>query len=370
MNDPRTTTQADAALLAKLVSEIVEPEVLGPMEKLGWGHGEPPAPERTTATVDNPPVVETIPLANPKPEANATPANPVTPAATPAATQSTTEIDWEALKDPTTGLYAGKYTTPAEAAKGLAHLAAMTRTIREDRDRLLRERQTQPVTAVATVEAPKTVPSLPQSGLLDEVLAKITEDGGTLDENSSKALKEAILSEATAAAQKIVSARDAAVEKENAIWNDVDTHMRAKFPESFKFTEEIALFKQTDPVVGAAVDALIASGKAKEATELAYTSFVRARDAQVIATVKAETEKKEVTLEAAEAVRKEAVEAARRDAGVSTTTAGGVHENPAVGISQDEIAQVAAAMQRGDPGAAVRWRDLVFGSELKGPLFD
>jgi hypothetical protein len=268
-------------------------------------------------------------------------------------------------------LIAGKYKTANEAVKGLRHLAEMTRSIRADRDRLMAERTTAPrPIEVASPPTREPIAELPISGKLDEVLAKIVEDGGTLDEDKVNSLRDAIREESRLAAQGVVSARDNESAKEAKMWNDVDSHMREKYPDSLRFTEEIALFKQTDALVGVAVDALISQGKAKEAAELAWTSYEKAVNAQVVAETRKDNEKKEITLEAAEAVRKEAVEQARKDAGVSATAAGGVHENPSAGVSHEELAALAAAMQRGDVGAAQRWRDLAFGQDLTGPLFD
>jgi hypothetical protein len=147
--------------------------------------------------------------------------------------------------------------------------------------------------------------------------------------------------------------------------------MNEKHPQAARFSEEVSLFVESDPLVKRAVNALLAQGDRQGAVETAWVSFERAHGAQVAATDRATAEATEANLAAREQVRNEAVKAARRDAGVITGSVGGAgaHENRnATGASAEEIQAATEAMRReGDgPGsaAAIRFRQMVIGPSL------
>jgi len=381
MNDPRSVTQAEANLLASIVANIVEPDVLAPMEAIGWQHGAPPDPStlvKPAPATDNPAATVPTPTADHKPETvtpvtTAKPDNPVTPAVTPAVTQTPESIDWEALREPN-GLIAGKYKTAADAVKGLSHLAEMTRGIRARAEAAEKQVQEYATRQVAPQNTPNVTLTPAQETVvesrLNAVLDGIAKDGGMLDENNTASLRDAIREEMKLQVTNALAARDAVVQKENDIWTDVDAYMRKNHPESVNFTEEMSLFKQANPLIALAIDSMIEKGKQREAAEFAWTEYQKDVNGKIATADRVSAETKEVKLIAAEEVRKEAVAEARKDAGVVTSAVSGTHENPQVGVDQDEINQLGAAMQRGDVNAGVAWRNAVFGSDLKGPLFD
>lgn len=371
MIDPVSQTKAEAALHERLIAEIVEPEVMGPMEKIGWQHGAPPPPDMPTE--DNPQTATTT-QPNQKTEEPAKGDNPPPVQAETAAT-TTDEVDWDSLKGPD-GLYAGKYKTKGELLKGMSNVVAMAKQAFNERDAAIiraRELETtprQPLTPPVT-ETPKVeIPTA--SSRLDEVLNQIVAEGGTLDEKSIIDLKTAIIEQNHIVAKQIVenmlSERDNKVAAETSKWNNVDAYMREKYPESVNFTNELGLFVRANPLIAAGVDGLIAKGREIEATEFAFLEFKKTHQLTQANEKLGIAEKTEIQLSAAEQVRKEAVDKARMDAGVVSTTASGVHERVDQGPSTDEVELAASEMRRtGDsPGTlgGARWRQLTIMREL------
>jgi len=306
----------------------------------------------------------------------------VIPAVAPTNVPSTAdaEIDWESLKDPVTGLYAGKYPTRAEAVKGMGHVVNMAKDALTGRTALEQEvtrlrtelasRQTQPsaspavATSLATPSAASRAAAEKAQADYDAVLSEVAEDGGLLNEDAAKRLqrasREMSVAAARVAAEEVLLERESGRVKDEAEWKAVDDFMTKTYPQAAPFADEIGLFVQTNPLISKAVNALVASGDRVGATELAWVSFDRARSSGQTQATLAAAMQKEVQLGAADQVRKEAVDAARIDAGVPTSGASGVHEAKAAVASQEEINALANAMraygdQPGSPAAA-EWR--------------
>lgn len=380
-NDPRSTTQAEADLIASIVANIVEPGVIAPMEEIGWQHGQPP-PMKIAAAETTPKAAPTaVPAAKPL---ETEPRTVTTTVAKPAeitvvATTPNMEIDWESLRE-ANGKISGKYNTPAEAIKGMRHLVAMTREVRAHDELVTKERDearaalaARPVVQPVVQPVVETKPVAPVSATaLESVFDKIIEEGGTLDANTVKDLKVALEAHAREVAKATIeltlSERDKATAEQNAKWNKVDQYMRTNYPESVDFTDEMSLFVQTSPTVGPVVRALIAAGNELEASAYAWTQYDQARKADIATVTKTADEKREIVLDAAAQVRQEAVDQARKDAGVVTTMAQGVHEAPTAGSTQEEIDAAAAEMRA--TGLGENWRRLAFGHILKDPVFD
>ena len=382
----------EAAML-KSFADQVQFEVVDVMEANQWRAGfpvnspvRPDNPDGTAAPkpVDTPaaPAVEktdnpTLPLAgDPAP-------------VVPVANMPSDGIDWEALKDPTTGLYGGKYKTKIECIKGIGNVVNMTKQALSKNALLEKEISTlklaptlshqlaTPVVIPPTkVDAVPLSPATMQSTKLATVLTTLIKEGGIIDEENLPALLDGISDQANLSAAAIVDAKLAAqstvAAKDAETWNAVDEHMRVNHPRSFDFVDEMGLYVQANPVLAKAVKALSASGDHIGATDLAWSMFelTLPPDNNLPPVVKQMTsdEKKQIELEAAEQVRKEAVDQARLHAGVAPANAGGVHERVDTGSSRDEIALAAAEMHA--TGIGTRWRELAFGKELTGPLFD
>jgi len=364
--DPVTQTHAEADLLARFAKEIVDPEVMEPMDKINWSEASPPPPRQpgSEGTTEQKPVEATVKTDNP----------PVTEKS--AEPVIKTDIDWESLRDPKSGLILNKYTSPAESIKGVGHAVEMAKQAFRERDEAQQELarlRSQPALPTPQptqeIRQPEKTISVEE---LDTVLNKIVQEGGTLDEQNISDLREALNKQSREIAKNTVEEylkqRDAKAVKENDDWIKVENYMRQHHPESVKFTDEISLFIQSDPTFGPAVRAMLSEGNKQGATELAWRGYQQAKDSQTLATKNAEDEKKEIQLSAADQVRKEAVDNARKDAGVLATAASGVHETPATGTSQEEIEAAAREMQ--STGLGTRWRALTIGKDLKGPWFD
>lgn len=300
------------------------------------------------------------------------------------------EIDWEGTKAPN-GLYLGKYPTRDAAVKGVAHAVAMAknalsrsaeleRQLQEERKQNEQLRNRPVATPVTTPQAPVTpAPSRGQEGtpspVLAEVLAKL-QDGDTLNaEDLAKVLqadRESVLQQARQIAREEYEGRNAAVRAEQERWGKVEAYMAEKHPESVNFTDELALYVQSHPMIAAGVQALIAQDRHEEATEAAWAMFAREHDVKPAfkpAPATEETLKRQIQLEAADQVRREAVAEARKDAGVIGAGAGGhgVHESANTGPTQDEYDHSVALMRQGDGRA---WRNIVFGDSLNHPLLN
>jgi hypothetical protein len=390
--EPRAQTAAEAALIQSLIKEIVEPEVMGPMEKIGWTHGQPPPPEQP---VDNPsapgtpaPVAPVAPVVVGQPD----PAAVIAPGVAESPKKDTPPVTSDALafieelKDPKTGLYGGKYKTREEFLKGVGHVVQMAKGAYSKADAAEQEAarlRTEIAQLRASPAAPAAVPPLapglaPQTSLtgrsakLDSVLSKLKDEGGILDEENMQALVEGISelasTMATQAAEKTLATHEDVRAEEDKKWREVDAHMQEVAPDSLNYSNEIGLYVQSTPLVAAAVGALIQAKNLNGAAELAWQLFRGAHQGMSPAEVKIATDKTTIELEAADQVRREAVEKARKDAGVVSSAAAGVHETPgAVGPTQEEIDQAAAEMRAGD---GRRWRALTIGRTLTGPLFD
>lgn len=394
-------SREEADLVRHLADTLVEKEVMEPMNKIGWGHGTPPAPDRGTT-----PPAEGAPAADPSkpspaqggqpaPEAPAKP-GVVPPAKADAPASSEPGFNIEDFKDPETGKYFGKYDSATEALKGLGHLAQMAKTSFSQRDTALAEAarlrdeneklRTQP--AASPAASPNTVTISPAAraeadrarATYDQVLAKVVEEGGVLDEDSAKRLSEAqrdlSRTEARLAAEETLASRENAKREDQEKWEKVDVYMKEHHPDSLTFADEIGLFIQSNPLLQEAVSALVAQGKEIKASELAWTSYSQDRGMTNAAEIRAKAAEKEAELAAKGQVRSELVEAARADAGVVTGSAGGqgIHQKTGTsGPSREEIAQAAAEMSRtgeapGTPAAA-RFRDLIIGRFLDPAVF-
>jgi hypothetical protein len=304
------------------------------------------------------------------------------------------DIDVESFKDPATGKYGGKYDTPAEFVRGIGHAINMAKQSFVQRDAAIEEaarlrselstaRQSPPVGSPTTVSSESY--SLSNSRALadtaksayDAVLARVVEEGGLLDGDSSKSLSEAqrelSRAEAKLAVEESLIQHDGARSAEQRKWDAVNEFMKTTYPESLPLADEIGLYVQSEPLIQEAVAALVAQGKEQRAAELAWKEFDNAQRGGALVASRATAETTEVRLLAADQVRKEAVEQARKDAGISSTSASGVHERLDTGPSQDEINAAANAMraygtQPGNPAAA-RWRELTIGKSLPPEFF-
>jgi len=392
--DAREKTQAEAALIADLIKNVVEPEVVGPMEKIGWGHGTPPPPEYTS---DNPtPTGNTsTPAPVAAPAASGLPAQVVAPVASPVPGEPKKDAPvvgsdplafLEQMKDATTGLYGGKYKTREEFIKGVGHVVQMAKNAytradagEQEAARLRAENATLRMTPAAPAAAPQpalspasqaAVPA--RSAKLDAVLSKLKDEGGILDEENMQALVEGLSEVADARAERAVesrlTARENAKKAEDEKWAAVDVHMQSVAPESLQFSNEIGLYVRSTPLVGAAVGALVNAGNLNGASELAWKLFQMEHQGMSASEITAATTEKAIVLEAGDQVRREAVEQARKDAGVASTSASGVHETPgAVGPTAEDVEQAAAEMRAGN---GTRWRALTIGRTLTDPIFD
>jgi len=376
-------TDADRALLASL-AEQVQIEVVDPMNAHGWQHGTPPP---LAPVADNPPPAA-APNTPAAPARADNPPAPASPTGEAVANMPSDNIDWESMKDPKTGLYAGKYKTRDEFVKGIGNVVNMAKSAFTRADTLEKELQsarTNPAPAALPAASPAAalvarvstpVASLateaPKSEKLAKVLAKLVEEGGTLDAENMEALLAGISDQSRLAAASVVenqqAERQRAQDAENAQWAEVEAYMEKEFPRALLFVDEMALHVRANPLLARAVNALTLQGDHKGATEMAWRDFERTLPAAGTTAEEQAAQRKEAEMVAAEEVRKQAVEKARRDAGLPPTNVTGVHERVNVSASPDDIA--AAAREMNATGLGERWRALTFGKDLVGPWFD
>lgn len=382
-------------LIRHLANTLVENEVIQPMNSIGWAdHLTPPS-----RSADNPPTGE---ASNANPNLQQTNMPGTTPARvddvqTSGAAEGGTRFDvvqqFESLRDQS-GMILGKYKNVEEAIRGVGHAVNMAKDAFAQRDAAAKEAerlreelnsrsQSMPVATPATAPLPTLSPAVSQLEVeiaqkaYDEVLSKVVENGGFLDEdaasNLSRAQSELLRVQARAAAEEALVQREGAKSQEQNEWDRVNTYMEKNYPESMKFTDEIGLFVESDPVIGNAINALVTQGQKEQAAVLAWTQYQRSRDAGQLASSLDAAKNKEVELQAYDQVRKEAVERARIDAGIPGSAAGGVHERVESEPSYDEIRYAADAMRAygmtpGNPAAA-RWRELTIGKSLPPEIF-
>lgn len=382
-------------LMRHLADTLVEQEVMKPMNSIGWGHGAPPSPSQS----DNPAASGGAPEAAMAGQGMGTTGTTPTPNSPQTGRPQTDmppanlPLDLESFKDPSTGEYLGKYKTPEEFVKGIGHAVTMAKQAFSERDQIKAEMerlrsqislpsQSQPTVppAVAPNDMPDAIAAREAankaSKRLEQVLSKVAEEGGFLDGNSAtdllSAMRESQEAAARATAEELLLRKEAQKAQEQAKWSQVDEYMSKNHPESSKFADEIELYVQSDPLVAEAVTALAAQGKELRAAEFAWLSFDKARTGKATSELRQAAEIKEISLQAAEQVRKEAVENARRDAGVIPTSASGVHESVNMEPTSDEVEAAARAMRAygTHPGnaAAARWRELTIGRFLPPDL--
>ncbi len=400
---PIGRSREERELNALLSKTLVQKDVMEPMEKIGWRPGTPPPPDYSTPNGNGQPGAEgapgqAAPLATP-----AGNGQPATTTSTASVTTSPPSADTpsmsdliailESTKNPETGLYLNKYKTLEEGIKGSGHLANMAKTafsreaqaiarLGELEAENLRLRQTP-----ANFAAPQPAQPAPPSretldaaqARLDKVLSDIAENGGILDMEATKLLSKAQREMADAAAdvrvQEMFASKTNQEDASNAEWNRVDTYMKENHPDAERFSEEVALYVQSNPLLAKAVNALLKGEDRLGATELAWTSFRDAHGAKVTAETQAKDQAKEDELAAREQVRKEQLEAARRDAGVARGSVGGsgVHEGGGLRGSAEEIEAARNRMRLegeapGSPGATA-FRRMIIGPSLDPSIF-
>lgn len=393
MSEPNNPTTMQE-LVRHLADTLVTQEVLGPMDAIGWREGQPPPARLDNPTPGGAPPTESTPAAAAPAGTTPTPAPAV---ATPVkADAPATDLPsmFESLRDPATGKILGKYDTIDQAVKGVGHAVQMAKQSFNERDAAKQEvarlaaelekaRQTQSVAAPAAVQSQRLTDPQSRAAVdkaqasYDEVLRKVVEEGGLLDEEAAKALsvasRELARAEARLATEESFATRDSARSEEQAKWDRVNERMKADYPESEQFADEMGLYVQSQPLLAEAIAARVARGQELEASILAWNEFKKAQDAGLTNASLAAAKTEEVKMEAADQVRKEAVEQARKDAGIPGTSAGGVHARPDAAPSQTEIEAAAEAMraygaQPGNPGAT-RWRELTIGRSLPPEIF-
>lgn len=379
-----------------LSKTLVQREVMEPMNKIGWTHGNPPPPES-----GQPAPAEGAPRSTPTPTPAVTqggqPAEGTSEGTSAGAKTDTPSPDtliqlYESLRDPVTNLIAGKYKTVEDAIKGHVHLAQMAKRSFSERDQAV-----QKLSAIETLRATPTAQSVVSQPVsptatrsldeaqanLDAVLSKINENGGVLDETTARRLSEAQRGVAEAAAdyrvQENLRLRKEQEAAEKNAWDAVDRYMAEKYPAASRFSDEIALFVESDPLIASAVNALLREGTPDskiKATELAWTAFERSHGAQLAAQEQQTAQQKEADLAAREQVRQEAVAQARKDAGIVTGSAGGAgtHEMSRQGASREEIADLTSRMRAegdapGSPAAAAFRRAIIpLDPSIFGPM--
>jgi len=355
MNSPQ-----EAELRARLIDSIVAPEVISPMEANNWNHAN-----YTQAQMTGQPGA-------PAPSPNAalpgqTPQTDYPPAAAPAGVQAQhNSLDFEQFRDPQTGLYAGKYTSPEELVKGMKNVVTMAKQALQERDELKAKLNTISPPPQQYSEPVVDFPPPTNNGVenLDRVLNQIVSEGGFLDESNSRLLRDAVIELADSRAKNLVSSQT----HTQTVWDEVSDKMEERYPGSSNRADELHLYVKSDPALTQAVTTLIASGKEFEATEMAWRLMTNALPVSSPALTPAHV--KEVTLQAQDAVRQEAVDAARKDAGVFTTTGGGIHESPSQEPSLDEIAQAAAIGRK--TADWTQWRRAALGKfiDFNSPMFN
>lgn len=356
-------SQQEAELRARLVNSIVNPQVIAPMEAANWSNA---SYQKNQMTGGQPAQSDAQPVSAPAPAATQTSDNPGQAAT---GTASAQPLDFEQFKDPANGLYAGKYRSPEELIKGMSNVVNMAKQAFTERDELRAKLAAIPATdpsAAREGASYSPAPAVPLHGgsTLDSVLNRIVEDGGVLDENNSKLLRDAVIELTETKARTVVSAR----ELESQKWDAISTMMEAKYPGSINRADELHMYVQSHPEVATAVSALLNSGKEFEATEMAWR-LMTSDFGQPVQPALTPEQVKETTLQAQDLVRQEAVDAARRDAGVLTTSGGGVHQSPPPSVSHDEIAAAAAIGHKTADWSA--WRRAALSSHLDfdSPLF-
>jgi hypothetical protein len=429
-------SQAEIALTKQLAATLVQREVIEPMTVSGWRHGTPATPEQAAVVIAErakkdgatdeqiaaflaergvkytPPAggqpAKTegapAPVATPVTPAQSGQPAPVTaaPAAAPgaktdvpadlAAAQNVLAL-MESLRDPTSNLIMGKYTSVDEALKGAGHLANMAKTAlqRAEQAEARLTAAPAPVVAAPPAAVPAAAPVKPfvpssRPGLeeatarLEKVLSRVTEDGFSGDsarefaEANREVAKEQALAVAAEQRERDEHARGA----ESSRWEAVNAYMAQKYPDSVNVDDaEFGLFLKLNPLLTEAMQALRAQGREQHAAEFGYTEFVRSRGgAPIMGATRAEAERKEIDLSAREQVRIEARDAALKDAGIVHGQAGGSSavETPGItGPSQEDINSMASRMRREGDGvgsaAAAEWRRATIGRFLPPELF-
>lgn len=316
--------------------------------------------------------------------------------AKPTPTATPLPFDFEKFKDPTTGLYAGKYTSPEEYARGLGHAMNMTKSTLDENARLnqqladyakqleeLRQRPAiQPVAAPLDASADaSTRGSDPMNPKLKEVLTSLEDNLNA--ENLGiliSAISEQNMQTARQVVQKELEERDKTARANQNRWDKVDDYMSQKFPDSMKFTRELSLHRQSHPVIDQVVTALIEKNQHEAAMTYLWRDYATevglgVREAPAPFVPGAPTKEnitKEIQGDAADQVRREAVEQARKDAGILSTTGTasgnrGVHETPQTEATTEQYAAAVAALNAGHGEA---WRNIVFGRQLDHPIFN
>lgn len=397
-------TREEQELTHHLVKTLVIPEVLRPMDAIGWTHASPPPPDysgQPTPAEGAPIPAQPAPAApasgQPATPAQPTPAAPATVKADAPATPPGFTFNIEDFKNPSTGLYFDKYPNPTEAMKGLGHLANMAKQSFQQRDEALQRLASfetgsapvRPSPGVTPTSAPASVPAdvtASRAALdaaqarLDAVLSGMEGPETVIDAETLKKVmtvqREVADRTADLRVKETLHSRDSAVDAKQARWNAVDSHMRDNYPGSLSYATEIGLHIQSDPLLNDAVGALVAQGKEIQASELAWKSYQQAvHNGDAAVTMEAAKEK-EADLTARGQVRQELLDKARIDAGVVQGSAGGVgiHENgKAVAPSGAELEAMRNQMRmEGDaPGspAAMRFRHLLIGQHLDPSIF-
>jgi hypothetical protein len=368
-----------------LADSIVQKEVIEPMEKIGWSESATPPPPDYSG---QPAGAEGAPAPARAVQPAASTGQPGSAAPAPASAkgeQTTTPLglDLEQFRDPVTGKYLQKYNSPIEFIKGVGSVVDMAKTafsensalraqLLELQGRLATSPATTPVATPQPPQAPaqlSTAPA-PKSEKLATVLASLVENGGVLDEENMPALLDGLRDQARIEAMYAVEAREkeqkSAQDAEQKAWETVDEHMRVTHPDSLNFTNEMGLMVQSNPLLAAGVSTMIEKGQRKEATEMVWSLYQKTF---LTPEARKDLENKEITLQAADAVRREAIDQARRDAGVMTSSTSGVHETPGgVGPSPEQIS--AAGQEMMATGLGARWREMTIGRLLTDPIFN
>lgn len=390
-------TREEQELTSFLAKNLVQKEVIEPMNKIGWSHAAPPPPDYSgpPAGAEGAPASPAAPAAPaPTGQPGAAPASGAPAAPAKADTPPATDIvaTFESLRDPQ-GLIMGKYKTIEEALKGAGHLANMAKQSFQERDTALEQlRQVQELgsrpqpAAPAAAPAP-TPPTVTASrAALEQAKAKLDavlsgmEGDAVVDAETLKKYGDATREVAERAAdlrvQESLHDRETAVSAEQNRWSAVDTFMEANHPNSIKHSAEIGLHIQSDPVLQAAVAALVKNGEEIKASVLAWQSYERAVSNGTAAKELAAAELKEEDLKAKEQVRQELRDKALKDAGVIASSAGGqgIHENTDGGApSRDELRAAVSQMQMEGEGlgmpAATRFRHMLIGRHLDPTFF-
>lgn len=381
LSDPK----AQQALLRSLADNLVENEVIKPMEQIDWTHGQPSPYKPDEDNPQEPVAPESKETVEPEVKTdNPTPAAEVKTDPSGETKTDSAEIDWEALRDPTTGLIMKKYKSPTDAVKGVRHAVNMAKQAFTERDTALKQLnefgKAQPAQPVVPQTPDRTLVQETQISLktepvkserLAKVLAKISEEGGLLDNDNSAELLDAFSEQSMMAADRIaerkLAERDKIINDQTEHWNEVAAKMETEYPDSIKFIDETALLIRATPRISRVVAALSSTGDDFGAAEFAWTEYEKVLNAQPIKETPNELAEKEMQLAVRDEVRQEEVEKARKEAGVFSSSAGGVHMSPETGPSKDEVADAIREMNA--TGLGVRWRALTIGKDLPDAVF-